>query len=229
MNFVHFKLINSTNTYARENALKLPLPCLITADGQTNGRGRRGKSFYSPDGTGLYMTLLFSPEKPLSLLTPTAAVCVCEALERFGIYGTGIKWVNDIFLNSKKICGILCERFFENGTEFISVGIGINLTTDRFPSELQIAGSVKKNLPKEELSRLIAENILHAVADMPEEKIVRKYEERLFFLGKEIEYQRNGVCFTARAIGINNECNLRVLLPDGSEDILSSGEISIKI
>lgn len=229
MNYVHFELTNSTNTYARSNAAHLSLPCLITADGQTHGRGRRGKSFFSPNGTGLYMTVLFSPEKELSLITPAAAVFVCEALESFGVLGLGIKWVNDIFLDSKKICGILCERFFENGTEYISVGIGINLTTEAFPAELTVAGSVKKSIPKDKLSRLIADKIIE-YADCPREnEIARKYENRLFFLGKEIEYIRNDCAYTATAIGINDDCNLKVRLPDGSEEILSSGEISIKI
>lgn len=229
LNKLHFELIDSTNSYARRNANELPLPCLITADAQSNGRGRRGKSFFSPNGTGLYMTVLFSPQKELSLITPAAAVSVCEALEKFGVFGLGIKWVNDIFLNSKKICGILCERFFENGTEFVSVGIGINLTTEKFPPELKIAGSIKKSIPKKELSLLIAKKILEYAACPKESEIAEKYKKRLFFLGKEIEYIRNGHAYTATAVGINGECNLKVLLPDGKEEILSSGEISIKI
>lgn len=226
---LHFDIIDSTNTYARQNASRLAAPCLITADSQTCGRGRRGKSFFSPQGTGLYMTLLLTPSAPLPLMTPAAALAVCEALESFGAPRLGIKWVNDVFLGSKKICGILCEHFFDGGTEYISAGIGINLTTADFPDELTAAGSVSLDIPRDTLAEAIAARLLEYAAAPDDAAIAAAYEKRLFFLGKEITYSRNNEQFTAVAKGVNSDCNLIVTRPDGCEEILSSGEISIKI
>ena len=226
---IHFDCIDSTNTYARQNASRLAVPCLITADMQTGGRGRRGKSFFSPKGTGLYMTLLFSPTAPLPLMTPAAALAVCESLEALGAPRLGIKWVNDVFLGSKKICGILCEHFFDSGKEYIIAGIGINLTTADFPDELDKAGSVSLDIPREKLAEMIAEKLLGYAADPDDSAIAAAYEKRLFFLGKEITFVKDNEQFTAVADGVNDECNLLVTLPNGQREALSSGEISIKI
>lgn len=175
------------------------------------------------------MTLIFSPDKPLELITPAAAVAVCEALEDFGVKNLGIKWVNDIFLDGKKVCGILCEHFFEGGKEYLSAGIGINLTTDEFPEQLTAAGSINLDLPKAELSDAIAEKLLKYANNPNNSFVCSEYEKRLFFLGKNISFIQNGIPFSAVALGINNNCNLKVLLPDSSVKVLSSGEISIKI
>lgn len=175
------------------------------------------------------MTLVFSPDKPLELITPAAAVAVCEALEDFGVQNLGIKWVNDIFLDGKKVCGILCEHFFEGGKEYLSAGIGINLTTDEFPEQLTTAGSINLDLPKAELSDAIAEKLLKYANNPNNSFVCSEYEKRLFFLGENISFIQNGIPFSAVALGINNNCNLKVLLPDSSVKVLSSGEISIKI
>ena len=102
------KTVNSTNTFAKENIRSLVLPALIIAEKQTAGRGRQGKSFFSPEGTGLYMTLVFDAPQDCSLLTPAAAVAVCNSLEKPGI-SPKIKWVNDVFAQGHKVCGILTE------------------------------------------------------------------------------------------------------------------------
>ena len=108
INKVTLDCIDSTNNYVKENISALPLPSLVTAEKQTAGRGRQGKSFYSPDKTGLYMTLAFEAPVCCDLLTPAAAVAVCLELEATGT-NPQIKWVNDIYLGNLKICGILAE------------------------------------------------------------------------------------------------------------------------
>ncbi len=222
---IHFDIIDSTSNYAKDNAHRLNLPALITADEQTNGRGRRGNSFFSPKNTGLYMTLVFEAPDDCKLITPAVAVSVCKVLETHGIFPK-IKWVNDLFLNDKKVCGILTEFFCYDGRKYLSVGVGINLTTVEFPADIPIAGSLGTDPDKQTLSRDISDTILKAVYS---ENIVEEYRKRLFIIGKTISYSKNNVIYTASVIDINENCNLIVKLADGQTDILSSGEISIKI
>ena len=227
MNTVRLEVIPSTNTYARENAHALPFPSLIIANKQTQGRGRRGNSFFSPENTGLYMTLLFEADKPVPLITPAAAVAVCSVIEKnYGI-SPKIKWVNDVFLEDKKICGILSECFTVNGKILIALGIGINLTTSDFPENLPNAGSLGINCDKEKLAKDIAEFILEYVGKPEEEIVIRQYRSRLFVIGKKVEFYENNVHYSATVKDINRQCNLIVELPDKTEKVLSSGEISI--
>lgn len=225
INILAFDSLSSTSTYARENAETLPLPSLITANSQTAGRGRRGNSFYSPENTGLYMTVVFAAPESCDLLTPAAAVAVCEVLEKYGIYPK-IKWVNDLFLNGKKVCGILAERFITQGRAIVCIGIGINLKTEVFPDELAMAGSINLDCDKSKLAEEIAECLLK---ERTNEYILSEYKKRLFILGKEISFSSDGVAQTACAVDINESCNLIVRYPDGRTQTLSSGEISIKI
>ncbi len=223
----HFESVDSTSTYAKNNALHLSLPALITADEQFAGRGRWGNSFFSPKGTGLYMTLLIPAPENYELITPLTAVAVCTALESRGI-NPQIKWVNDIFLNGKKVCGILTELYIQNEMKYISIGVGINLTTDRFPEELASAGCIELDCVKSELAEEIAESVLMLIGRQDNEIILEEYRKRLFILGKEISYKKNNTEYSAVAVDINKNCNLIVRLSNGETDVLSSGEISIK-
>lgn len=225
ISFLHLKTVDSTSNYAKSNIGSLNLPSLIVADEQTKGRGRRGNSFFSPKDTGLYMTLVIPFPESCSLITPAAAVAVCVELEKLGIK-PGIKWVNDIFANSKKICGILTEIISENGKNYVSVGIGINLTTDDFPEDIPVAGSLGISCDK----LLLAKNISKTFLKLTDtDNIAEEYRRRLFIIGKDITYSKNNVCYCAKAVDINENCNLIVMLPDKTKDVLSSGEISIKI
>lgn len=226
---LEFDVLPSTSTYAREKASTLRLPSLIIANSQTNGRGRQGKSFYSPAESGLYMTLAFESDKVFPLITPAAAVAVCETIEEFSEIRPQIKWVNDIFYNSKKVCGILSELIKHNGKNLFLIGIGINLTTADFPEDLDCAGSLDKALSKKDLAENISKKILTYAESPDNEKVVSEYRKRLFIIGREITFSENGIGFTAKVKSINEWCNLITELPDGTEKILSSGEISIKI
>ncbi len=225
INILAFDKLDSTSTYAKENVASIPLPSVITANSQTAGRGRRGNSFYSPEDTGLYMTVIFESPDDCGLLTPKAAVSVCKALENRGI-SPKIKWVNDLFYNSKKVCGILAERFIRNGKAIVSVGIGINLKTEVFPDELPMAGSVNLECDKSKLAEEIA---LGLISDIPSQDIISEYKSRLFVLGRNITYTKDNKIHSALAVDINENCNLIVRLADGRFETLSSGEISIKI
>lgn len=173
------------------------------------------------------MTLLFEPKEMNQLITPAAAVAVCTVIEKnFGITPQ-IKWVNDIFLDGKKVCGILSETFLSKGKQLISVGIGINLTTDSFPESLPNAASLGIDCDKTLLAEKISEAFLALCDSERSEYILKEYEKRLFIIGKTVGFIENGISYSAKVIGINEYCNLVVELPDKTEKVLSSGEISI--
>lgn len=226
---IEFDVIPSTNTYAKENAASLALPSLLIANHQTNGRGRQGKSFYSPADSGLYMTLIFEVKKAFPLVTPAAAVAVCEAIEETSQLKPQIKWVNDIFFNSKKVCGILSETTKCDGKTLYIIGIGINLTTDEFPEELDMAGSFATAFDKKELAESISKRILDYTDSPDDERIINEYRKRLFIIGREITFTENGVDYTAKVKDINEFCHLITELSDGGEKTILSGEISIRI
>lgn len=172
------------------------------------------------------MTLVFKEKANSDLLTPTAAVAVCETLIDKGI-DPKIKWVNDIFVNGKKVCGILAERYIANEKSYIILGIGINISTCIFPDELKLAGSINIECDKEKLAEDISAGILEYIEKNNADDIIGKYRSRLFVIGKEVGYFKNNVEHKGVVKDINNQCNLIITLPDGNEDVLSSGEISI--
>lgn len=175
------------------------------------------------------MTLLIEANPNADLITPAAAVAVCKAIEKMTDIKPLIKWVNDIFVGGKKVCGILSECFTVNKTTYIAIGIGINLTTAEFPEELTQAASLGINCEKEKLSSLIADSITEYI-NLPDNiNILDEYRKRLFVIGKTVNYEKNGILHTATVEGINDFCNLIVKNDDGSVDFLSSGEISIKL
>lgn len=225
INNIKLDCVDSTNNYAKKNITGITLPSLIIAERQTAGRGRQGKSFYSPDRTGIYMTLVFDAPESCDLLTAAAAVAVCLELEALGAKPQ-IKWVNDVYLDGLKICGILAERFIHGGRKYIALGIGINVTTESFPPDIPNAGSLNINCDKD----LLANNIAVRFFGLTDsERILTEYEKRLFVIGKTVTYIKNGTEYTATVKGINSFCNLIVRRTDGCEDVLSSGEISIKL
>lgn len=225
---IHFETIDSTNTYAREKAAELKTPVLITADEQTRGRGRRGNSFYSPKNKGIYFTLLFEAEPGFDLVTPAAAVCVCESIKELTGIETQIKWVNDIFYKGGKICGILCERFAQGGRVLTAAGIGINLAAQDFPADIPQAGSLEVSADGRAFARDISRRILETNSSFDREKILEEYRKRLFILGCKISFEKNGETFEGIAEDINRDCNLTVKTQSGYET-LKSGEISVKI
>lgn len=231
-----FQATDSTSTQAKK-ALSdgLASNAIFAAVEQTNGRGRFGKSFFSPKSTGLYFSIVLHPDAPLRdsvAITAAAAVAVCEVIESATKKHPQIKWVNDIFISDKKVCGILTEAIsdFESGrVQSVIVGIGINLTTEQFPEEIRdIAASVGERLDK---NRFIAEtfNRLKAYCECIEDKqFMQKYRDRSYVLGRCITFNRNGRDYVATAQSISDDGALSVITDEGEEMLLQSGEISIK-
>ena len=170
--------IDSTNSEAKRYGLSGgAIPAVFVAREQTAGRGRMGRSFYSPNGTGLYYSMLLPlPEKTdhAVSLTAAAAVAAAEAISRVLGCEVGIKWVNDLYRDGKKVAGILCESFPYEDKRLAVIGIGINLSTQQFPEELaevaaSLFGTDQAAMDEEQKERLIEEltHRLLAAAQQP--------------------------------------------------------------
>lgn len=233
-----FDTIDSTSSYLRRllNEGEKGI-VLAVAEEQTAGRGRSGKSFYSPDSGGLYMSLLIHPEIGFDAVpSVTAKVCVavCKAIEKVTGISAEIKWVNDLYLNGKKVCGILCEAVNDYKTavtESIIIGVGININTVEFPAELkEIAGSLGVTAKcRELLASEITNSLLNLSFGELSEEELSFYRERSCVLGKEINYFVNGQKNTAEAVGIDSSGGLIVKNINGETLTLTSGEISVRL
>ncbi len=231
---VCFASIDSTNTEARRRAQDLKGPVLFAAEEQTAGRGRQGHSFYSPAGTGLYMTVALPVRLPLrdaALATQAMAVAALQAVLDLGGPRLGIKWVNDLYHRGKKVAGILTEAIsdLESGlAAMLLCGIGFNLTTSVFPEELEGKAGEIGRLNRNELAARTASRFLRLAAALPDTSgWMDVYRENSLVLGRGLSFTQNGqVC---RAVGerIDERGSLVVRLADSSVRILTSGEISI--
>ncbi len=228
--------VDSTNTYARrliDGGEKSLL--LITADKQTGGRGRNGKSFYSYNEGSVYMTVVLHPCLPFADavgITTASAVAVSRAVERITEKSTEIKWVNDLYHNSRKVCGILCEAVTEKGiVTSVIIGVGINLAECEFPDELKsTAGTLGCDSSlREALIAAVADELFSLKFGALDESVLDEYRRKSFVIGKRIEYVENGIKNTAAAVGIDGYGGLIIKKDDGMQDVLRSGEISVRL
>ncbi|MCR5762876.1 MAG: biotin--[acetyl-CoA-carboxylase] ligase [Treponema sp.] len=244
-----YDVIDSTNTElmrrvqaAGYDNLKTMHRMLVASAAQTAGKGRVGRSFYSPEKSGIYFSFLYAPEECITdpaRYTVASVVGVCRAIEALYDVETQIKWVNDIYVRGKKVCGILTEGVFNPVTSVIDaviVGIGINIVTDgSMPEELQqkaggivSAGNALPVSRAELLARVIYEiyNILDNKLDY-----MSDYRRRFMHAGKMLTVSPligdDKSCYDAVALGISDDAGLIVRLEDGSEKILHSGEVSL--
>lgn len=226
-----FDTLDSTNSEAKRRCGDAKKPMLIIAKGQTNGRGRMGREFYSPTDTGLYMSLMYSPEhgfKDSVTVTSAAAVAVVRAIEALTDKKPLIKWVNDVYIGSKKVCGILTEAVTGLKTHII-VGIGINLTTREFPSELsKKAVSLMSEVDINVLAARVTDELLTLISELPKRTFLREYREKSAVIGRIVEFSKGGVTVSGKALDIDNDGGLTVETESGVET-LSTGEISVKI
>lgn len=244
LDFHVFKSITSTNTVLKEMAAAgAPEFTVIAAAAQTAGKGRMNRSFYSPTDTGLYLSILLRPKMKAEealFITTAAAVAVARTVEEISGKQAGIKWVNDVFLGGKKICGILTEAAYdmESGTlEYAVTGIGVNVydPDGGFPDAIKdTAGSVlgKRILFDDARNRIASEIIKYFMQyydNLSEHSFFNEYVSRSVVVGKDIMVLGNGEPRSARALSIDPNCNLHVRYGDGSEETLSSGEISVKL
>ncbi|MEE1066113.1 MAG: biotin--[acetyl-CoA-carboxylase] ligase [Acutalibacteraceae bacterium] len=225
-----YDTVTSTNDVARE--LCSDDGCiLVVADGQTNGKGRQGKSFFSPHDSGLYFSLAIDTDSPafdFTGVTCAVAVAVSRAILKVAETETKIKWVNDLYLGDRKVCGILVQAVNENGRiRKLIIGVGINISTIDFPDEIKdIAGSLGKNVDRNVLTAESVNNILELIFAKSEEYI-DEYRSKSNVIGREITYIQNGISHTATAVDIDQKGGL--VVRNAKETItLTSGEISVR-
>ena len=206
---------------------------------QKGGKGRLGRPFYSPEGNGLYMSVLCRPEINVDcapLITSFTAVAVAKAIEKLSGQDVNIKWVNDVYMNGKKICGILTEAGFdfEGGTvDYAVIGIGINVLGTDFPEELiNIATSIEKEtglkISRNDLAAEVLNNLENMSCEIKNKKYLDTYRKKSNVIGKRIKVTYGSQVFYAEALDINENAALIVKTEDGIKT-LNSGEVSIKL
>lgn len=242
MELIYKEELDSTNTYAKELAKKgASEGTVVIADRQRAGRGRVGKSFFSPDGTGLYYSLILRPHfslEEVTFITSAAAVSAMRAIESVLGISCGIKWVNDLYLENKKVCGILCEAVPDSrgGAEYVILGIGINLLPPEggFPEDIKnVAGAILSeceniNEVKMELAKAITEIFFGYYKDFESHRFIKEYQKYSVMEGAHITVLDTAP-YEATALFVDDNCHLHVRRGDGEEIKLSSGEVSIKI
>lgn len=230
----------STNLILKERAAELPEWYTVIARRQTAGRGRLGRSFCSPEGSGLYMSVLLRtklPAEDISLITPAAAVAVCRAAEELGSDRAEIKWVNDVLIGGRKVCGILTEAGFDarsGAPDWAILGVGINVTEPAggFPAEIaDVAGAVFPRKGEDMPDRLAAAFLRHMYAiyeTLPTGGFVAEYQARSCLPGRWVNVLQGGEARRAQALAVDDRCRLLVRYEDGTEEALFSGEVSVR-
>lgn len=235
-----FNITQSTNTLAREMAQKgAPEGTVVLAEEQTGGKGRVGRSFYSPSGKGIYLSVVLRPAckaESLMHLTCAVGVAVCDAIDQALGIRPGIKWINDLVLGNKKLGGILTELSIQNGiAEYAIVGIGINCLgkTEDFPPEIRdIATSLQDHLNAPVDTEALIAEIIHSLWDMRKNLFSRNfmaaYEKDCITLGKEICLLQNDQKSYGVAKGLTGNGELIVEFSDGTTKVVHHGEVSVR-
>ncbi len=236
--------VGSTNKRLREMAYDgASNGQIVIANEQTMGRGRMGRSFFSPKDKGIYYSYLIkSDAAPQDAVTLTAwtAVSMVRAIERVTGFVPGIKWVNDLVSRGRKLCGILTEMSIESETgriDSIIIGIGININNDSsdFPEEISnIATSIAlesgKHISRAELAAAMTDELDRLVSSWPDarDEYLEAYRANDITCGHEVNVISGGTFRSAVALSINDDFSLKVKFSDGRIENLSSGEVSLK-
>lgn len=237
MKIFKYEITDSTNTRAKEYATGggAVMPALFIADAQTSGRGRRGRSFDSAGGAGLYMSILFSPGPECddaAKITVRAAVSVARAIQELAHTTVGIKWVNDIFFGGKKLAGILTEGEISADGRFSYAvcGIGVNLLSRSFPEEISGIVTTLEDVSGVRVDRdALAEKICSEFfSGESYDSIIAEYRSRSVVIGKRVEMRRiSGERFWATVLDVTDSGALLVLREDGVREELISAEVSV--
>ena len=238
-----FDCVESTNTLAKAMAASgSPAGTVLIADSQTGGRGRRGRSFHSPSGTGIYMSAILRPgcaPTELMHLTCAVAVAMCDAVEKAAGFRPGIKWTNDLVFGKRKLAGILTELGLSpSGTvDYAVIGIGVNCTQESgdFPEEIrEIAGSVSMAAGGPVDRAALAAAMVEALAEMDQtllsgrQTVLDRYRRDCITLGQDIALIRGDEIRHGKALDIDPEGALIVRFAPGHVETVSSGEVSVR-
>lgn len=235
--------VTSTNDILKQLARQgAPHGTALVAGHQSTGHGRRGRSFTSPQGMGVYLSMLLRPACPpgeLMHLTCATAEAMCDAVEAAAAFRPGIKWTNDLVFGKRKLGGILTELLFSpaGNMEGCVIGIGINCAQqpEDFPQELRdIAGSLAMVAGKPVSQARLAAAMLEALHEMDDSLLSGKtemlaaYRRDCVTLGQEVSLVRGDEVRHATALDIDPDGALLVRLPDGSLEAVNSGEVSVR-
>lgn len=211
---------------------------VVIADTQTAGKGRLGRSFISPPGTGIYMSVIVRPELDISLapmLTSAAACAVAEAVEELCGSEVRVKWVNDLYMNGRKICGILTEASMGlemKSLEYAVIGIGINVRSVVFDEELSrratsIEAETGKKISRIQLCAEIINKLSEYLQKIADRSFLAEYRRRELLTGNEITAAAGSETITGKAVGIDDNANLIVELESGEVRHLGTGEANL--
>lgn len=230
-------VLASTNTTARELAKQgAPEGTAVVADMQTAGRGTRSRSFFSPRG-GVYLSVILRPcEAQGSLITSCAAVAVARAIERLCPLRVEIKWVNDLYVSGRKLCGILTEAGLDPVTgrlDYVVLGIGVNVASIQFPPELETLATSLGNegcaVDRNALIAAILNEWERAYSTIDSGDFLDESRRRSCVLGKRVTVRRGDEIYVATAADINERGHLLVRRDSGETEVLVSGEVSVRL
>lgn len=241
-NLIFMDEVDSTNTQVRRLADQgAPEGTLVAAEQQNAGKGRRGRSWDGPKGSGIWMSFLLRPDfapENASMLTLVAAMAVSDGIWEVCGLGCQIKWPNDIVADGKKLCGILTEMSSEmDSIHYVIVGIGINVGIRRFPEEIQATATSLALCTGETVERAkLVDAVLRGwerwyevfLRTMDLEGLQEAYNSRLVNLGREVRVLAQSGSYTGVSHGINKTGELIVELPDGELRNVMSGEVSVR-
>lgn len=235
------KCLRSTNETLKELAFNGEQEgTVVIAEEQTCGRGQLGRSFYSPMGTGIYMSILLRPKMKLEhalFLTTSAAVAVAQAIECVSHREAQIKWVNDVYCDGKKVCGILTEASLNveaGGIDYIVLGIGINVNKPKegFPDDIMgIADSIFDSSKTDVRSQLIAEVLMrfwNYYEHLEEKEFLKEYISRSCLIGRKVLIERKEGEEEVEVLAINEQCHLIVKHADGKEEEIYAGTVRLR-
>ena len=241
LNITIFDELDSTNNYLKKLGSQGEKENqLVIALSQTGGRGRMGRSFYSPSGTGIYFSLLlhpeFSAEKSL-FLTVMAAVSVAETVMKYNKNDVKIKWVNDIYIDGKKVCGILTEGAINSDKmlDYAVVGVGINVIAPEngFPEDIKdIATAIFPGNSEENIKEKIVADVINRFFSMyngDDKDYIKRYKDYSYLTGKEINIIQGDSTRPATVIDITDDCHLLVKNEKGEIEEISSGDVSVRL
>ncbi len=233
--------VDSTNNIAKKAAIKgAKEGTVIIAKRQTAGRGRLGRTFISKSG-GVYMSVVLRPDISAAdtlFITVAAAVAAAQAIESVSNKKCDIKWVNDIYIDGKKVCGILTEGEIDadGRLNFAILGIGINLFKPQggFPKNLPLISSIfnekvhffQKNRQKSQIISIFYKFFFNYYENLQQKGFIKEYQSRSFLTGKQITYTKEGKTYKATVLGIDDNANL-VISRENATETLSHGEIQI--
>ena len=237
-----FKELDSTNNYAKMLAQKGEEEgAVVVADSQTKGKGRLGRSFSSPENTGLYLSIILRPEFSIenaAMITTAAAAAAAIAIEKLTGEKAYIKWVNDIYVGGKKVAGILTESsadFVSNRMNYVILGVGINVSEPEggFNEGIKsIAGALynekQEDFVREKLLDLFLEEFNNIYVTLPKKDYINEYRKRSFLIGKEITFIKGDKEMAAKVLDVDDDTHLIAENEKGEIVALSTGEVNIK-